>query len=320
MSSENAIEIHNLNKSYGKRQVLHDLSFEVERGSIMGFLGPNGSGKSTTIKILCGLVAQNSGTAKILGMDIMDNMDEIRKNIGYMSQQFGLYLDLTVYQNLKFYAGLYGVTGQHFENRLKEIVELTKINTYLEAKAGHLSGGWKQRLALGCALLHEPPVVFLDEPTAGIDPVARRDLWDLLFDLSSRGITLFVTTHYMDEAERCHNVAYIFEGHLIALGTSDELRHLSAVNPEGTRRLQVGCKPLMKAYRYLHHVDAIKDVTVFGRDLHLLVDDTMSDEQLKALLEQEGFRIRKIRSVEPSLEDAFVALTQDAMKKRGIGI
>lgn len=315
----NAIEIVNLNKSYGKHQVLHDLTFTVEKGSIFGFLGPNGSGKSTTIKILCGLLEANSGEARILGLDVHNQMEQIRHQIGYMSQKFGLYDDLTVLQNLRFYSGLYGLSGEHFKERLEEVVTLTKIGPYLDRKAGHLSGGWKQRLALGCAIIHEPPVIFLDEPTAGIDPVARRDLWDLLFDLASRGVTLFVTTHYMDEAERCHKVAYIFEGHLIAYGSSDELRQMEIVTPRGSRRLEVACEPLMEAYRLLHHVPEVMDVTIFGSRLHLVVSNLKTNEGLAEFLRSQEIDVISVKTIDPSLEDVFVTLTQHAIAEKGVG-
>jgi ABC-type multidrug transport system ATPase subunit len=312
-AADTTIEVSHLNKSFGDVQVLHDLSFRVEKGSIFGFLGPNGSGKSTTIKILCGLLNFSSGAASILGLDVKTRMDDVRQKIGYMSQQFGLYEDLTVLQNLKFYGGLYGIEGRSFEKRVAEIVALTNIGPYLNLKAQFLSGGWKQRLALGCAIIHEPPVIFLDEPTAGIDPVARRDLWDLLFNLSSQGITLFVTTHYMDEAERCNKVAYIYQGRLIAYGTNQELRRLPAVTPTGTRRLEIACEPIMVAYRLLSEQKDIVDVTIFGSNIHALVTDAVSDAQLQALLEAHSVIVTHLAWINPSLEDVFVSLTQNAI-------
>lgn len=312
-STDYAIRVSRLNKAYGDVQVLHDLSFVVETGSIFGFLGPNGSGKSTTIKILCGLLDFEAEEASILDLDIRTRMDQVRQKIGYMSQQFGLYGDLTVLQNLKFYGGLYGVEGAEFEKRVEEIVELTKIEPYLDRKAKLLSGGWKQRLALGCAIIHKPPVIFLDEPTAGIDPVARRDLWDLLFGLSSQGFTLFVTTHYMDEAERCNKLAYIYLGRLIAYGTNQELRHLPAVTPAGARRLEVDCHPIMSAYRLLSGKSQIVDVTIFGSNLHILIRDEMSDRELATFLNAHGIAVEHIKPITPTLEDVFVSLTQNAI-------
>jgi ABC-2 type transport system ATP-binding protein len=311
-----AIVIQGVNKLYGTHQALHNLSLTVEKGTIFGFLGPNGSGKSTTIKILCGLVEATAGDAWVLGRNVKTGMDEIRHQIGYMSQQFSLYDDLTAFQNLRFYSGLYGISGHRFRQRVDEIIALLKIEPYLDRKAGVLSGGWKQRLALGCAIIHEPPVIFLDEPTAGIDPVARRDLWDLLFDLSSQGFTLFVTTHYMDEAERCQRVAYIFEGRLIANGTSNELRQLDVVTPIGARRLEVVCAPLMPAYRLLSQHTDILDVTIFGTRLHMMIFNRMSDTMLTHFLNQWGITVQRMAVVDPSLEDVFVTLTQHAIAQR----
>lgn len=316
---EKTIELLNLNKRFGNKQAVFNLSFNVERGSIFGFLGPNGSGKSTTIKMMCGLLQPSAGEIKLLGRNIKTDIHLIRQHIGYMSQQFGLYPDLTVMQNLRFYAGLYGVRGKLFDERLAEVMALTNIEPYLKFRAGHLSGGWKQRLALGCAIIHKPYVIFLDEPTAGIDPVARRDLWDLLFDLSSQGVTLFVTTHYMDEAERCHKVGYIYEGQLIAFGTSDELRKLDSVNPDNSRRLMLLCDPLMKAYRDLNHVAHILDVTIFGNELHLLLDNSWDETQLASWLTERGFEVHQLKPIEPSLEDVFVALTQAAQRRQLTG-
>jgi ABC-type multidrug transport system ATPase subunit len=266
------------------------------------------------------LLKPSQGSAKILGKNVMKEMDSIRHKIGYMSQKFSLYDDLTVTQNIRFYAGLYGISGQNFRDRLEEVVALTGIKKYLDFKAKSLSGGWKQRLALGCALVHEPEVIFLDEPTAGIDPVARRDLWDLLFDLSSKGITLFVTTHYMDEAERCHRVAYIYEGNLIADGSSNTLRNLDVITPEGFRRLEIVCKPLMSGYRLLKHEDHwIKDVTVFGTQLHALVSEKISNQGIEKLLAENGITLTQLQEIQPSLEDVFVTLTQNAIEENRQG-
>jgi ABC-type multidrug transport system ATPase subunit len=314
--AQTAIEVSHLNKWYGKNQVLNDVSFAVPKGCIFGFLGPNGSGKSTTIKILCGLIAAQSGQASILGYDVQQENEMLQHQIGYMSQKFSLYDDLTVFQNLKFYAGLYGISGDKFDSRLTEVVELTRIHKYLDRKAGFLSGGWKQRLALGCAIIHQPPILFLDEPTAGIDPVARRDLWDLLFDLSSQGVTMFVTTHYMDEAERCHQVAYIYEGKLIANGTSQELRALESITPPNSRRLELICSPLMKAYRTLQRFPYVLDSTVFGASLHMILDNQVSDIQFIRSLSELGFSDIALTPITPSLEDVFVTLTQQAISER----
>jgi ABC-type multidrug transport system ATPase subunit len=260
------------------------------------------------------LLTPTSGHARLLGCDVVTDMDKIRQEVGYMSQKFSLYDDLTVRQNIEFYAGLYGISGQRYRDGLDRVVALTNIERYLAHKAKALSGGWKQRLALGCAIIHEPKVIFLDEPTAGIDPVARRDLWDLLFDLSSRGVTMFVTTHYMDEAERCHKVGYVYEGNLIADGSGSKLRKLEDVTPKGYKRMELGCKPLMSGYRFLKkHRPAFEDVTVFGTNIHMLVNEAVQDQEIVDLLATRHITVSRLAEIAPTLEDVFVSLTQRAI-------
>lgn len=305
-----AIILDHLTKQYGQQTVVNQLSFTVERGEIFGFLGPNGSGKTTTIKMLCGLLVPTSGTASVNGFDIHKEAEQVRRSIGYMSQQFSLYKNLTVEQNIDFYAQLYGLGAEKSLRRKADVLQITGLIGQESKKASSLSGGWKQRLALACAIVHEPPIVFLDEPTAGIDPVARRALWDLLFTLATMGITFFVTTHYMDEAERCSTVGYIFQSNLIALGKVDELGSLPVVNDPNTKHLEVSCNLIMPTFQFLRSQDYVTDVTIFGRALHIVVSKSIEIEWLREQLAQQNFGVGEIRAIKPSLEDVFVTLTE----------
>lgn len=304
------IAAEGLTKRYGTRNVVDDVSFSIESGSIFGFLGPNGSGKSTTIKMLCGLVLPTAGRAQIDGLDVVRAGNEIRRRIGYMAQAFTLYTDLTVDENLEFYARAYELASAKRRDRKRAVIELIGIERFLNVRSGMLSGGWQRRLALATALIHDPPIIFLDEPTAGIDPVARRELWDLLFRLAESGKTFFVTTHYMDEAERCSKVAYIFEGKIIAQGTSDELRSLPQVNRRGTARYAIAAHEIMPTFAAARALPYISDATIFGRELHVLTENTISPERLIADL--HGLvRVGDVSRIEPSLEDVFVTLTRE---------
>jgi ABC-type multidrug transport system ATPase subunit len=226
-----------------------------------------------------------------------------------MSQRFSLYDDLTVAENLQFYGRIYSLAPDRLKRRIAEIIELNGLSPYLDRLAAHLSGGWKQRLALGCAMLHEPKLLFLDEPTAGIDPVARRQLWDLLFELSGHGITFFVTTHYMDEAERCSHVAYIYYGKIIADGTPDSLRELPDVQPPGTKRIEITTQQVTRALRLAREIPGIRSATIFGQSIHALVEDSFDPEDLRRELAKAGITVSEIRPLAPSLEDVFVELT-----------
>jgi ABC-type multidrug transport system ATPase subunit len=303
------IECEGLTKRFGHFVAVDHVSFKVDKGSIFGFLGPNGSGKSTVIRMLCGLLEPSEGRARVGGFDVATQTDQLKTLVGYMSQKFSLYDELSVYENLMFYGRLYGLRGAALPKKRDELVALTHIEPYLERRAGLLSGGWRQRLAMACALMHHPQVLFLDEPTAGIDPVARRELWDLLFEFSSQGMTLFVTTHYMDEAERCSHVGYIYMSKLVVCGEPDELKHLPVVNPPDARRLDVTCEHVTKGLQVLRRLPGVRTATVFGQSMHLLVDKTLSEDFLRAELNKVGITEVDIRPIAPSLEDVFVALT-----------
>jgi ABC-type multidrug transport system ATPase subunit len=303
------IECENLTRRFGHFTAVDHVSFKVEKGSIFGFLGPNGSGKSTVIRMLCGLLEPTEGHGRIAGFDTATQTDEIKTLIGYMSQKFSLYDELTVFENLMFYGRLYGLRGEELSRRREELVALTHLQPYLARRASLLSGGWRQRLAMACALMHRPTILFLDEPTAGIDPVARRELWDLLFEFSGQGMTLFVTTHYMDEAERCSHVGYIYMSKLVVCGEPDELKQLPVVSPPGTRRLEVACEHVTKGLQAVRRLPGVRTATVFGQAMHLLVDESVSEDFIRAELAKAGIHQTEIRPVAPSLEDVFVALT-----------
>jgi ABC-type multidrug transport system ATPase subunit len=305
-----AIEINGLTKRFGDVTAVDGVSLSVRSGEIFGFLGPNGSGKSTLIRMLCGLIAPTAGNARVGGFDILTETDDIRQTIGYMSQQFSLYQDLTVWENVNFYAHVYGLKGEKLRQRRDDVIELTHIGPFRDRRAGKLSGGWKQRLALSCALVHEPKIIFLDEPTAGIDPVARRELWDLFFQLSGSGITLFVTTHYMDEAERCARVGYIFNSKLITYGEPDELKQLPDVTPPDARWVEVSCPNTTVALGALKLAPYVRDATIFGQSIHLLMDASERLDRIKATLEQIGISGAEVTPARPSLEDVFVTLTK----------
>jgi len=308
-SDQTAIAANRLVRRFGTFTAVNDVSFRVEKGEIFGFLGPNGSGKTTVIKMLIGLLPLTAGDATVQGIDVREDPESVRENIGYMSQNFSLYTDLTVAENLTFYGRIYGLSPERLRQRLDEIVQLNGLGPYLNRLAAQLSGGWKQRLALGCAMLHEPKLIFLDEPTAGIDPVARRQLWDLLFELSGHGITFFVTTHYMDEAERCSHVAYIYFGKVIADGTPDALRELPEVNPAGTYRVEISAPHVTSALRVARTVPGVRSATIFGQSIHAQVDDNLDLERLRAQLLSHDLMVAEIRPLAPSLEDVFVELT-----------
>ncbi len=317
MSANNnsyAVEIRDLVKAFGSFVAVDHVSLQVKKGEIFGFLGPNGAGKSTTIRMLCGLLTPTSGSASVSGFDVKTQPEDIRRNIGYMSQKFSLYDDLTVDQNIDFFTGMYGVPHEHRPARKEYVLEMANLKERRDALTMTLSGGWKQRLALGCAILHDPPVVFLDEPTSGVDPIARGAFWHLIHDLAETGHTVFVSTHYMDEAEYCHRLALMYRGKVIALGSPAELK--KNLNGHGLLRLDTsGTLDTMKA---LEGVPGVVESAVFGSGLHVVVDEPQTViERIRGRLQSQKIEIRRLEPITPSLEDVFVALIE-AEERKGV--
>jgi ABC-2 type transport system ATP-binding protein len=298
-----AIEARELSKSYGHLVAVERLSLEIQEGEVFAFLGPNGSGKTTTIRMLCGIITPTSGQGRVLGFDVATQSEAIKARIGYMSQRFSLYEDLTVRENLNFYAGVYQVPSGRRAKRVGELIEMAGLTGRERQLAGQLSGGWKQRLALGCAIVHQPPLLFLDEPTAGVDPVSRRSFWTLIYGLARGGVTIFLTTHYIDEAEHADRVALMLGGRMVALAPPRELRETGL---SGTL-LEVECEPAVEALELLPTVPGVRDVTLYGTLLHVLVDDDLSPDSLASVLRDKGLKVTSIRPIKPTLEDVFVS-------------
>jgi ABC-2 type transport system ATP-binding protein len=302
-----AIDVRDLTRSFGAFRAVDGLSFEVERGEVFGFLGANGAGKSTTIRMLCGLLAPTAGTATIDGIDVGRDPEGVKRRIGYMSQRFSLYELLTVGQNIRFYAGLYGLDGARFERRRAFALEMAGLQEKEHVLAGTLAGGWRQRLALGCALLHEPAILFLDEPTSGVDPVSRRDFWRLIDGLSAGGTTVLVTTHALDEAERCDRVAIIHAGRLAAIGTVTALKRTFADRPI----VEVRADDAVGAMARLDALPFVEKTSLFGTAVHAILRDrgTSADEVRQALTGLPGLRVDEVT---PSLEDVFLDVVDRA--------
>jgi ABC-2 type transport system ATP-binding protein len=306
---ETVVEIDNLVKRFGDFVAVDQVSLKVTKGEIFGFLGPNGAGKSTTIRILCGLLRPSSGRASVGGYDVTAEAETIRRNIGYMSQKFSLYDDLTVEENIRFFSGIYGVPESLRAERRDYVLKMAGIAERRTTMTRLLSGGWKQRLALGCAILHDPPILFLDEPTSGVDPIARRGFWDLIYQLSEAGRTIFVSTHYMEEAEYCHRLALMYRGRVIALGSPQSLKDSMGAH----HILELIPADLFESMRALEGLEGVRDTAVFGGGLHVTVEDeTAGMARLRAALDGKGIRIERLEPIEPSMEDVFVAMIEAA--------
>ena len=312
-----AITVSNLSKKFGSFTAVDNISFAIERGEVFGFLGPNGAGKTTTIRMLCGLIDPTGGQGTVGGLDIKTQGEEIKKNIGYMSQKFSLYEDLTVAENISFYQGVYQTEKAGRKAKQEAIIAQAELVGKEDVLTANLAGSVKQHLALGCALVHEPKIVFLDEPTAGVDPLSRRKFWNLIKELSHGGITTLVTTHYMDEAERCDRVALINNGKIIAIGSPAELKSSSM------RGLlyEIECSNVMAGLEAIKNLPVVIDVTLYGLFLHVVVEKMEHLDQLRSVLGQKGITVKRAEKIVPSLEDLFVFLVeQENREKRRSGV
>jgi ABC-2 type transport system ATP-binding protein len=302
-----AVTLKDLSKHFGDFIAVNRVSLNVKKGEIFGFLGPNGAGKSTTIRMLCGILAPTSGSGTVAGFDIIRDAEKIKASIGYMSQKFSLYEDLTVEENIDFYSGIYKIPLEKKHARKEWVIGMAGLTEHRNSRTAILSGGWKQRLALGCAILHEPPIIFLDEPTSGVDPISRRNFWDLIYHFAEQGVTVFVTTHYMDEAEYCDRLGLIYRGKLIALGTPEELK----TRYMAEEVIEVLCDRPHEAMGHIEGIAGIKHAALFGKGLHVVTEQ--ADRAIRLIAETLaplGFAVTRLEKIVPSLEDVFVSLIE----------
>ena len=303
------VSLKDLSKRFGDFTAVDRLTLEVARGEIFGFLGPNGAGKSTTIRMMCGILAPSSGSGRVAGYDIESQSEQIKTQIGYMSQKFSLYEDLSVEENIDFYSGIYRIAPEKKRQRKEWVIEMAGLTEQRRARSSTLSGGWKQRLALGCAILHEPPIVFLDEPTSGVDPISRRSFWELIYRLAGEGVTIFVTTHYMEEAECCDRLGFIFGGELIALGTPSQLKR-----DFPGEIVALGCERPFELLERVESVVGVRHAALFGAGLHLVVESAeQAIPALRAALPGQALSLERIT---PSLEDLFVSFMEARDSRR----
>ncbi|MDP2303152.1 MAG: ABC transporter ATP-binding protein [Ignavibacteria bacterium] len=309
----NAIEVNNLTKEFGKFTAVDNVNFNVKQGEIFGFLGANGAGKSTTIRMLIGILEPTSGDALVSGYSIKNQSDLVKKNIGYMSQKFSLYNDLTVVENIRFFAGIYGLDGKKYEERKKWVLKVANLENMENVITSSLPGGIKQRLALGTAVIHEPKIVFLDEPTSGVDPISRRNFWDLINELSDGGTTVLVTTHYLDEAEFCNDIILINAGKLIAQGNSTELKSNYIKNPI----LEIESDRVVDSLEILEKEKWVGETSIFGNYIHVILNDSTINEQhiYQLLQEKNGIAVKRVEKITPTLEDVFIHLIEKDSKK-----
>jgi len=301
MKSENAIVADKLTKEFGDFTAVDQVSFTIPKGEIFGLLGPNGAGKTTTIRMLCGLLRPSTGDAKVMGYQISSQPEKIKTKIGYMSQQFSLYNDLTAYENLDFYARLYGLYNKHRETRIGELIEMAGLENHRRSLTSNLSGAWRQRLALACAIVHNPPMLFLDEPTAGVDPISRREFWKLIYGLAGQGVSVLATTHYMDEAEYCNNIGMMYRAKLIALDDPDTLKESYQ-----DILVEIDCESPGKALMLINEMSGVLEAALYGALLHVTIEKQVLTKRIQRKLESEGIVVNRIEEILPSLEDVFV--------------
>jgi len=301
---DTAVKVTNLEKRFGAFTAVNKISFEVKRGEIFGFLGPNGAGKSTTIRMLCGILTPTSGAGVVGGFDIMKDQEMIKQNIGYMSQKFSLYDDLTVEENVEFYSGIYKIPREDREARMNEVIKQAGIEDFRKNLTRALSGGWKQRLALGCAILHKPKMIFLDEPTSGVDPITRANFWAIIKAMAKSGVTVFVTTHYMDEAENCDRMTLIYKGTIIAIGTPEEMK-TEVMKDE---ILEISLNEAEEWIEKLKNAPGVKDAALFSTSVHTVVENSKTAiPMIESMLREAGIKDYSVKKVKPSLEDVFVS-------------
>lgn len=308
MDAEHSIEAKSLSKFFGRFKAVDDVNLEVKRGEIYGFLGANGAGKSTTIRMLCGLLTPTSGYAKVAGYDVAKDPEMVKQHIGYMAQKFSLYSDLTVNENITFYGGVYKLSPKRIEQRKREVAELLDLEKKFDATSGELPRGFQQRLAFACAILHEPDIIFLDEPTAGVDPLQRRNFWEHIYNLASQGVTIFVTTHYLDEAEFCNRITLIAAGKIIATDTPSGLKSLL----KDFEIFEVTCEPTVVALETMQKAEWVIQASIFGSSIHVSVQNIENPvEKIRAVLSENNVSVIGIERILPSLEDVFLKLVED---------